>query len=46
VRYLFWGNLEKANYSASTKPWEKQLPLVSQGTWGSIYDFASVAKPD
>jgi len=41
VRYLFWGNLEKANYAASTKPWEKQLPLVAQGGWGSIYDFGS-----
>src|SRR5436190_5903409 len=39
VQYLFWGNLEKANYAASTRPWEKQLPLVAQGDWGSIYDF-------
>jgi hypothetical protein len=43
VRYLFWGNLEKANYAASTRPWEKQLPLVAQGVWGSIYDFGSEA---
>jgi len=41
VRYLFWGNLEKANYAASSRPWEKQLPLVAQGGWGSIYDFGS-----
>jgi hypothetical protein len=41
VRYLFWGNLEKANYAASTRPWEKQLPVVAQGGWGSIYDFGS-----
>jgi hypothetical protein len=41
VRYLFWGNLEKANYAASTRPWEKQLPLVAQGSWGSIYDLGS-----
>jgi hypothetical protein len=41
VRYLFWGNPEKANYAASTKPWEKQLPLVAQGSWGSIYDFGA-----
>jgi hypothetical protein len=39
VQYLFWGKLEKANYAASTRPWEKQLPLVAQGDWGSIYDF-------
>jgi hypothetical protein len=44
VRYLFWGNLEKANYAQSTRPWEKQLPLVAQGSWGSIYDFGAVAK--
>ena len=44
VRYLFWGKLEKANYVTSTKPWEKQLPLVAQGGWGSIYDFGSATK--
>ena len=44
VRYLFWGNLEKTNYGNSTRPWEKQLPLVAQGSWGNIYDFASDAK--
>jgi hypothetical protein len=41
VQYLFWGNLEKANYAASTRPWEKELPLLAQGSWGSIYDFGS-----
>jgi hypothetical protein len=41
VRYLFWGNLEKANYVTSARPWEKQLPLVAQGGWGSIYDFGA-----
>jgi hypothetical protein len=41
VRYLFWGNLEKANYVVSTKPWEKELPPVAQGAWGSIYDLGS-----
>jgi hypothetical protein len=39
ARYLFWGSLEKTNYADSTRPWEKQLPLVAQGSWGSIYDF-------
>jgi len=28
----------------STRPWEKQLPLVGQGGWGSIYDFGSDTK--
>ena len=41
TRYLFWGNLEKINYAESTRPWEKQLPLVAQGGWGSIYDFGA-----
>jgi len=36
--------MEKANYGASTQPWVKQLPLVAQGSWGSIYDFGSDAK--
>lgn len=44
VRYLFWGNQEKTNYANSTRPWEKQLPLVAQGAWGSIYDFGAGAK--
>ena len=41
VRYLFWGKLEKANYVNSTRPWEKQVPLVAQGGWGSIFDLGS-----
>jgi hypothetical protein len=44
VRYLFWGGMEKTNYGNSTRPWEKQLPLVVHGSWGSIYDFGSDAK--
>jgi hypothetical protein len=44
ARYLFWGNLEKINYAESTRPWEKQLPLVGQGGWGSIYDFGPPGK--
>jgi hypothetical protein len=44
AQYLFWGKLEKANYAASTRPWEKQLPLVAQGDWGSIYDFGRNAQ--
>jgi hypothetical protein len=44
ARYLFWGSLEKTNYGNSSRPWEKQLPLVSQGSWGSIYDFGPSTK--
>ena len=44
VRYLFWGSLEKTNYGDSSRPWEKQLPLVAQGNWGSIYDFGPSTK--
>ncbi|HEY2103897.1 MAG TPA: hypothetical protein VGH08_11670 [Chthoniobacterales bacterium] len=41
VRYLFWGNDEKANYATSRRPWEGQLPIAVQGSWGAIYDFGS-----
>src|SRR5438309_1837147 len=44
ARYLFWGSLEKTNYGNSSRPWEKQLPLVAQGSWGSIYDFGPSTK--
>jgi hypothetical protein len=44
ARYLFWGSLEKTNYGNSSRPWEKQLPRVAQGSWGSIYDFGPSTK--
>lgn len=40
VDYLFWGREEKANYPASTHPWEGNLPVAAQGSWGAIYDFS------
>ncbi len=40
VRYIFWGQDEKANYQASTRPWETTAPLVASGDWGAIYDLA------
>jgi len=39
VRYLFWGALEKTNYSGGTQPWEQQARLVASGSWGAIYDL-------
>jgi hypothetical protein len=39
IRYLFWGNEEKANYTTSSRPWENKLPIAAQGSWGAIYDF-------
>ncbi len=39
VRYLFWGREEKTNYAQSTRPWEREAPLVASGTWGAIYDL-------
>jgi hypothetical protein len=45
ARYLFWGRLEKANYSASTRPWEKQCELLATGSWGSIYDLEAQPVP-
>ena len=41
VRYVFWGREEKANYAASSRPWEKTALVVASGTWGAIYDLAS-----
>src|SRR5437868_6562334 len=40
VRYIFWGQDEKANYQASTRPWETTASLVASGDWGAIYDLA------
>ncbi len=45
VRYIFWGREEKANYPASSRPWEKTAGLIASGTWGSIYDLEKNAKP-
>jgi len=40
VRYMFWGQDEKANYKSNSRPWETTAPLVASGDWGSIYDLA------
>jgi hypothetical protein len=40
VRYIFWGQDERANYQSSTRPWETTAFLVASGDWGSIYDLA------
>jgi hypothetical protein len=39
VRYIFWGQDEKANYQSSTRPWEATAFLVGTGDWGAIYDL-------
>jgi hypothetical protein len=39
TRYLFWGRMEKANYPASTRPWERESRQVAAGDWGAIYDL-------
>ncbi len=46
VRYIFWGREEKANYQASTRPWEKTAALAASGTWGAIYDLEQPAAPN
>ena len=43
VRYIFWGREEKANYGASSRPWEKTAAVVATGTWGEIYDLEKAA---
>jgi hypothetical protein len=45
VRYVFWGQDEKANYQASSRPWEATAFLVASGDWGAIYDLSSPAPP-
>ena len=39
VRYIFWGQDEKANYQSSSRPWEATSFLVASGDWGAIYDL-------
>jgi hypothetical protein len=39
VRYIFWGQDEKTNYQASSRPWETTAFLVASGDWGAIYDL-------
>ena len=39
VRYIFWGQDEKANYQSSRRPWEATAFLVATGDWGAIYDL-------
>jgi hypothetical protein len=46
VRYIFWGKEEKANYAASSRPWEKTAAIAASGTWGAIYDLEKPAPPD
>ncbi|MBC7856361.1 MAG: hypothetical protein IAF94_23265, partial [Pirellulaceae bacterium] len=41
VRYLFWGDREKAAYPDSWHPWTAFEPVAS-GTWGSIYDVEAI----
>jgi hypothetical protein len=43
VRYIFWGQDEKANYQSSSRPWEATSFLVASGDWGAIYDLAAPA---
>jgi hypothetical protein len=43
VRYIFWGQDEKANYQSSSRPWEATSFLVASGDWGAIYDLNSPA---
>ncbi|MDQ6656038.1 MAG: hypothetical protein M3Y80_09525, partial [Verrucomicrobiota bacterium] len=45
ARYLFWGREEKANYAASTRPWEAAGKPVASGAWGAIYDLSAAPQP-
>jgi hypothetical protein len=43
VRYVFWGQDERTNYQASSRPWESSAFLVASGDWGAIYDLTRPA---
>lgn len=45
VRYIFWGQDEKANYQSSSRPWEANSFLVASGDWGVIYDLDTPGPP-
>jgi len=45
ARYLFWGREEKAKFTTSKRPWERESLLVAQGEWGAIYDLEAPARP-
>lgn len=38
VDYIFWGEREEREYKNSTKPWEKEVVLISEGPWGKIFN--------
>lgn len=38
VDFLFWGPREETCYPHSQKPWQTQSPILSQGSFGTIYD--------
>jgi hypothetical protein len=39
VDYLFWGNFEQREYAQSTRPWEKECPVIAEGDWGRVFDL-------
>ena len=43
VDYLFWGQREQEKYGGST-PWKAAVPIVAEGTWGTLYDLRTLEK--
>ncbi|MBV8900074.1 MAG: hypothetical protein JOY92_08195 [Verrucomicrobia bacterium] len=39
VDYLFWGNFEQRQYLQSSRPWEKECPVIAEGAWGRVFDL-------
>ncbi|MBW0000976.1 MAG: hypothetical protein JO015_17930 [Verrucomicrobia bacterium] len=37
IDYLFWGNFEQREYPQSTRPWEKECPVIAEGDWGRVF---------
>ncbi len=42
--YLFWGPREREKYGKNGDPWRDRLPLVTEGSWGAIYDLSALRR--
>jgi hypothetical protein len=45
VRYLFWGQKERAQYNGSMQPWKAASVLIAAGEWGELYDLQDSPSP-
>jgi hypothetical protein len=45
VRYLFWGERERARWPSSFQNWRRGSRLVASGPWGEIFDLHTPPLP-